>query len=279
MRAPLLAAIVLLAPLAAAYPDPDAVPRYHPSPCFESHDRRFVHDFVDVVTPEYAEQIEGAACDVYLKTGAHFVLATVRDTENEALETYALHLFEAWGIGQEDRHDGLLLLFVLNHTLSGSSSAVRVEVGYGLTGVVNSVIAAESIREMRDAKARAIAGGADERDALGFALAVGSAFLIGTIGTSYVDGAFPPPPKDGPTLPFALVVFVIAVVLVALLSASARRPRRGWGYRSGSSAWSGGFAGAMAGSMMRRPPGGGGWGGGGGFGGGRSGGGGGSGGL
>lgn len=283
---PILLVLALLAPLAAAYPDPARVPRYYDSSCFQSFDRRFVHDYLGVVEPKHAHELEGAACEVYAKTSAHFVLVTVQDTDGEILENYALHLFEKWGIGQREVNDGLLLLYVRDYSVQGGGGAVRVEVGYGLEGAVNAGVSMDAIRLMQDAKQQALDAGWTQDEAVSFALASGSAFLLGTLDEQYVDGAFPPPaPREGPSMAFVVGVTLVVLTLVAFLHAAAkgRRGHTGWGYRSGSPEWSTGlggyFAGAVAHELLRGGGGGrfGGGGGGGGFGGGRSGGGGGSG--
>ena len=224
---------------------------------------------------------------MYAKTHAHFVLVTVEDTDGEILENYALHLFEKWGIGQRDVNDGLLLLYVHNYSVQGGGGAVRVEVGYGLEGVVNSRVSMDAIRLMQRAKQQALDADQGEEVALSFALATGSAYLLTTLDEKYVDGSFPAPePRGGPSFGFSVGVWILLIVLFLVLSA-ASRTRRGWGYRGHRDQWSTGlgayFAASILDEMMRGGRGGGGMGGGGfgggggGFGGGRSGGGGGSG--
>lgn len=283
----LVFAAILLAPAVAAqayapYPDPGKVPRYQDSPCFATYDRRFVHDYLGAIEADLATEIEGASCEVYERTSAHFVFVSVADTAGEPLESYALHLFERWGIGDTERLDGLLLLYVRDYGLEGRSSAVRVEVGYGLEGVITPIVAAQTVDLMRDAKDQALASGDSDAAARSLALAIGSAYLLTTLNDNYVDGKFPEPEsgllakaRQVPLWVWILAFFLVLAIISAL-SSSAKRPRRGWGYYPGSPAWSSGLGGAFAGGSYSR---GGFGGGGGGFGGGRSGGGGGSGGF
>lgn len=182
-----------------------------------------------------------------------------------------------------------MLLFVLDHE---GASAVRVEVGYGLEGVVSGRVAADAVDAMAAARDDALDAGWSREEALEFALLTGSGFLLDTLDASYVDGRFPEPDPyaEGPPASFVLLVVVLVFVLVALLASTveAHGRRSGWGYRSSRSSWESGLGGAFAGALIRgalgggpRRPGGGfgggGFGGGGSFGGGRSGGGGGSG--
>lgn len=271
LLAVLLVAAPLLAPAAhAAYPDPQKVPRYYESKCLTAYDRSFVYDYAGLLDPEHGRGLEGAACEVYAETHAHFVLLVVEDTDGEILENYALHLFETWGIGREDANDGLLLLYVRDYAVQGGGGAVRVEVGYGLEHVVNARVAMDAIRFMQDSKTQARDAGHDEARATSYALTAGAAYLLTVLDETYVDGSFPER-ESGPDPLFTLLVWIAVVAFILLLSANSRG-RRGWGYTSGyGGSWSGGGLGGYFGG------GGGGSFGGGGFGGGRSGGGGGSG--
>lgn len=274
--AALLLLALLVLPNALAYPDPDDAPRHYDSPCIERFDRRFVYDFVGAFAQRHAVEIEGAACEVYAKTHAHVVVAAVQDTEGEPLESYALHLFERWGIGRGEVHDGLLFLYVRDYNMSGARSALRVEVGYGLEHVVNARVALAAISLARDAKESALEAGEPMDEAVSFGLASGVAYLLTTLDAQYVDGAFPAP--QAPPVPWEawLTTALVLTAIVLILYNGATRPRRGWGYYPGSPHWGGGGLGGYFGGGSF---GGGGGFGGGGFGGGRSGGGGGSGGF
>lgn len=268
MRALLfLAILVLVAPVAAAYPDPAKAPRYYDSDCFQPYDKRFVHDHVGLLA-DWGAQLEGAACEVYATTSAHVVIVTVEDTEGEGLENYALHLFEAWGIGDADREDGLLMLYVADYLQSGDA-ALRIEVGYGLEGVVSSPVTSDVWDLMIEARDNSLAAGDDERTAHAYAMAAGSVYLMETLVDGYTEAGFPAPtPHDeSPPWWFWLIVAIIVIAILAALSNSSRG-RRGWGYYPGSGAWT------SRSSSIWVPSGGGGFGGGGSFGGGRSGGGG-----
>lgn len=272
--------VLVFSPVAWAYPDSQQAPRYFPSDCIGAFDRRFVYDFVGTFD-EWGALVEGAACEVYAKTGAHFALATVQNTEGEPLESYALHLFESWGIGEGERNDGILLLYVKDYNLDNKPSALRIEVGYGLEGVVNSLVAIDAIDIMRQAKADYLGAGYSEREAVEFALASGAHVLLNTLNDQYVDGAFPAPRSSWQDVPLSVWIIAVAIILVIvlILASAAKSPRKGWGYYPGSPQWSSGMGGYFAGQILGGMLGGGRGGGGGGFGGGRSGGGGGSGGF
>ena len=89
---------------------------------------------VDISTK--SEALEAAS-------GRQFVVATVNSLEGRTIEDYGYRLGRAWGIGQEQKDDGVILLVAPNER------KVRIETGYGarvfLTDAVSSVIIRTSI--------------------------------------------------------------------------------------------------------------------------------------
>ena len=77
------------------------------------------------------------------QTGRQFVVATVNSLEGRTIEDYGYRLGRAWGIGDEEKDDGVILLVAPNER------KVRIETGYGarvfLTDAVSSVIIRERI--------------------------------------------------------------------------------------------------------------------------------------
>lgn len=97
----------------------------------EPSERFFVNDFADVMTDEDEQAVYAAGVALYEATDAQIVLLTVTDLDGQSLEDYALHIARDWGIGAEEKDNGVLLLF----TVDGPHS--RIEVGYGLEGALN----------------------------------------------------------------------------------------------------------------------------------------------
>jgi uncharacterized protein len=63
-------------------------------------------------------------------TGIEMAVVVIRSLDGASIEETAARLFGMWGIGKKDRDNGLLLLW------SVGDRRVRVEVGYGLEGVL-----------------------------------------------------------------------------------------------------------------------------------------------
>ncbi len=69
-----------------------------------------------------------------------FVIATVPSLEGTSIEDYANRLFRHWQIGQKDKDNGVLLL------VAPSERKVRIEVGYGLEGVLPDAVASTIVQ-------------------------------------------------------------------------------------------------------------------------------------
>ena len=90
----------------------------------------FVADGGGVLGPEYTRLIDGICRELKEKTTVEMAVVTVSDLGGTTIEDFADRLFRRFGIGIAGKDNGLLLLFTL------SDRAVRVEVGYGLEGVI-----------------------------------------------------------------------------------------------------------------------------------------------
>lgn len=77
--------------------------------------------------------------ELYEKTGAQIVVASIDDLDGMDIELYSTALFGEWNIGGSDLDNGLLLLIV------PSQNQVRIEVGYGLEGIIPDIRARQII--------------------------------------------------------------------------------------------------------------------------------------
>ncbi len=262
---PALLAILLLGSLAWAG---DACARAWPKP------QGYVSDFAGVIDPASRDSIAAIASELREKTGAELAVVTLPDLGGDEVEPVAVDLFAAWGIGKKGKDEGVLIL------LASKERRLRIEVGYGLEGILPDGLCGSIIRRvMAPEMAQGSIGGGLHR---------GAAVVAGIIAKDRgvtITGALPIPDEEDGGSPNHNSVFLIglfiAIVLSNLLRAGASRT--GWGARRGR--WGGGGPGGYGGMFggfggMGGGFGGGGGGGGfGGFGGGRSGGGGASGGF
>ena len=77
-----------------------------------------------------------------LREGQQFVVVTLKDLRGYEIEEYGLELARHWGIGHKDYDDGVLLI------VAPKERQVRIEVGYGLEGVLTDAKSSEIIRHI-----------------------------------------------------------------------------------------------------------------------------------
>ncbi len=75
------------------------------------------------------------------KTTDQLVVATVTSLRGQSIEQYANALFRHWKLGQKDKNNGVLLIVAPNER------KVRIEVGYGLEGVLTDALSKTIIEQ------------------------------------------------------------------------------------------------------------------------------------
>jgi uncharacterized protein len=73
-------------------------------------------------------------------TGNQLVVVTLPDLQGYDIETYGYQLGRHWGIGQQDKNNGALLI------IAKQERRMRIEVGYGLEGTLTDAISANIIQ-------------------------------------------------------------------------------------------------------------------------------------
>jgi uncharacterized protein len=69
------------------------------------------------------------------RTSHQLAIATVSSLQGRSVEDYANRLFRVWALGGKDKNDGVLLL------VAPTERKLRIEVGYGLEGVLTDALA------------------------------------------------------------------------------------------------------------------------------------------
>ena len=140
------------------------------------------------------------------RKGSQIAVLMVPTTQPEAIEQYSIRVTDAWKLGRKGVDDGVLLL------IAKDDRTVRIEVGYGLEGVIPDAIAKRIVAETITPYFQA--GNFDG----GIQAGVNQLMRL-------IDGEALPPPKpavaqhQGPPLELALFVVFGAVVLGQALRA------------------------------------------------------------
>lgn len=125
---PIIFSLVILPIIAFAYTSP-------------GKPQGFVSDYAKVISSTAVSSIENQLQSLKNLTGVEVAVVTIPSLQNETIETYAEKLFREWGIGTKGKDNGLLILVAPNDRM------VKIEVGYGLEGVIPDSIADGIIRK------------------------------------------------------------------------------------------------------------------------------------
>jgi uncharacterized protein len=101
----------------------------------------YVNDFAHILSSSDVDRLTGLITELERKTGSEIAIVTVESVPEGDIESYAVDLFEAWGIGKKGEDNGLLILVAVRQRL------IRIEVGYGLEGTITDGLAGEVIRQ------------------------------------------------------------------------------------------------------------------------------------
>ncbi|WP_310475728.1 TPM domain-containing protein [Sandarakinorhabdus sp.] len=196
-----------------------------------------VTDAAGVLPPETVAGLEMRLKALEDTTGTQLVVATVPDLQGYEIDEYGYQLGRAWGIGQKGSNTGALLL------IAPAQRKLRIEVGYGLEGVLTDAVSSRIIRQAIVPRFKAgdmaggIEAGADQLIAL---LQLPPEEQAAFAAKAKAAGA-----EEGDSPGWgALVWLIIIIVWVVIASRRGARGRRSgsaiiWGPGIGGN-WSGG---------------------------------------
>jgi uncharacterized protein len=103
--------------------------------------KALVTDLTATLTAEQQAGLEARLRALEDRKGSQLAVLVVDTTQPEAVEQYALRVAEQWKVGRKRVDDGAILL------VAKRDRAVRIEVGYGLEGVLNDAASKRIISE------------------------------------------------------------------------------------------------------------------------------------
>ncbi len=96
----------------------------------------YVNDFADLLSDEVESQLRQTLMELRNETGVEFTVVTIRSMldygHSGAIEPFATGLFNAWGVGDKDKNNGLMMLIAQNDRV------MRIEVGAGYGTELNA---------------------------------------------------------------------------------------------------------------------------------------------
>ena len=97
---------------------------------FPQYTEKYVNDFAGIFSSSQVGDLRALLSGVDRETTAEFVVVSVDKCDPFAPSQYANELFNKWGIGKQDKDNGLLALYCKQE------NKIWVEVGYGLEGIL-----------------------------------------------------------------------------------------------------------------------------------------------
>jgi uncharacterized protein len=121
-----------------------------------------VTDLTGTLSADQTARLEARLAALERRKGSQFLILMLPTTQPETIEEFSLKVAEHNRIGRAKVDDGLLLL------VAKDDRKARIEVGYGLEGVVTDALSSRVIREYLAPKFRAndYAGGLDDASAM-----------------------------------------------------------------------------------------------------------------
>jgi uncharacterized protein len=93
-----------------------------------------VVDQAAILPSDSRQALDAKLVDLEDKSSIQFVVATVPSLQDRDVETFANLLFRKWALGEKKKNNGVLLL------VAPKERKVRIEVGYGLEGVLTDAL-------------------------------------------------------------------------------------------------------------------------------------------
>ncbi|OGS76534.1 MAG: hypothetical protein A2Z94_01350, partial [Gallionellales bacterium GWA2_55_18] len=103
---------------------------------------RRVTDLTATLDAQQTQTLEARLAAFEAKKGAQLAVLIVPSTQPETIEQFGIRVAEAWKLGRKGVDDGALLLVAKN------DRTLRIEVGYGLEGVLNDATAKRIVDEI-----------------------------------------------------------------------------------------------------------------------------------
>ena len=171
-----------------------------------------VVDLADVLSAAQEAALTEQLAAHEARTSNQVVVATVPSLQGYDIERFAVDLHRAWGLGQESRNNGVLLLVAPNER------EVRIEVGYGLEGTLTDALSSDIVHSRILPRFRTgdLPGG----------IASGVDGIL-----SVIEGTYEPipAPAEDPMQSFAPILLVLGWFVLMMILNSQRNRRRVWG--------------------------------------------------
>lgn len=161
---------------------------------------RLVNDLAEVLDAGQESQLESKLLQYNDSTSSQIAVVTVKSTGNFEIGDYAYKLGRKWGVGQEDRDNGIVILVAVD------DRAVYIATGYGVEGYLTDIATGRIINDVMLPQFRTgdYYGGIDAASDEIF---------------KYMTGAYEGMPmgsgKESPNAWFIIIIIIIILILMS----------------------------------------------------------------
>jgi uncharacterized protein len=101
-----------------------------------------VNDYAGILSPATRQQLESVLASLEQEESTQLAVLIINSLEGENLEEFSLKVVEKWKLGQKGQDNGALLF------IAKDDRKLRIEVGYGLEGVLTDLTSGRIIRDI-----------------------------------------------------------------------------------------------------------------------------------
>lgn len=92
--------------------------------------RHYVEDYANVINDSDEHSLNGILQELEQKTGAQYIILTVKTTEGVPIQQFSIELTDKWKLGQKGKDNGMLFV------LAAADRKYWFNTGYGLEGFI-----------------------------------------------------------------------------------------------------------------------------------------------
>jgi len=175
-------------------------------------------DIAHLIAPDLAASLSQEIAAHERRTGNQVAVLTLPSLQGESLEEFSHRVATTWKLGQKGTDNGVLLL------VAAQDRRIRIEVGYGLEGVLTDAVTSRIIRNEMVPRFRA--------GEYSQGIAAGLRAILGTIEGTYTVPANTPRPVQRES-EGRWNVFLVAVLLGTIIGTVLSVSRTSLGFVSG----------------------------------------------
>lgn len=171
---------------------------------------RLVNDFANVLSDSQERTLERKLIAYNDTTSTQILIVTISELHGEDPNLYAAELGEAWGIGQEGKDNGIVIL------VSYNDRKMSIQTGYGIESTLTDALAKRIIEQNMIPSFR--------NDDYYQGLQAGTTQII-----KVLSGQYKGQPRSGRDFPWSNLLFVIVALIIIVASRRRGNGRGGSG--------------------------------------------------